>query len=140
MASQSNTLGLVVTAVGSRREIHGPMPLQRSLLALAVILITSALSAQTTFPDGRLDPTRNPITTAQPLHTPLPEQYLWTSGDLTALRRDRASFPANQPELRTDPHFFRAHFHVTALPNVATLYIAGPREAHVYLNGHLLAD
>ena len=116
------------------------MTIQRSLLASLVFLTAAFLPAQTTFPDGRLDPTRNPITTAQPLHTPLPEQYLWTSGDLTALRRDRADFPANNPQLRIDPHFFRAHFHVTALPTAATLYLAGPREAHVYLNGHLLAD
>jgi hypothetical protein len=116
------------------------MTIQRSLLFTLLLLTAASLPAQTTFPDGRLDPTRNPITTAQPLHTPLPEQYLWTAGDITALRRDRASFPANQPQLRTDPHFFRAHFHVTALPTVATLYLAGPREAHVYLNGKLLAD
>ena len=116
------------------------MLIQRPLLALTLLLTVTTLPAQTTFPDGRLDPTRNPITTGQPLHTPLPEQYLWTSGDMTALRRDRSNFPANQPQLRIDPHFFRAHFHVTVLPNAATLYIAGPREAHVYLNGHLVAD
>ena len=116
------------------------MCLLRPFLAFTLLLTATTLPAQVTFPDGRLDPTRNPITTAQPLHTPLPEQYLWTAGDITAQRRDRNSFPANQPQLRTDPHFFRAHFHVTALPSAATLYLAGPREAHVYLNGHLLAD
>lgn len=116
------------------------MLIQRPLLALTVILTITTLHAQTTFPDGRLDPTRNSITTAQPLHTPLPEQYLWTSGDLTALRRDRSSFPASQYHLRIAPHFFRARFKIINIPAVATLYIAGPREAHVYLNGHLLAD
>jgi alpha-L-rhamnosidase len=116
------------------------MPLQRSLSAFAVILTATALAAQDSFPDSRLDPTRNPITTAQALHTPLPEQYLWTSGDLTALRRDRSDFPASQTQLRTDPHFFRAHFRLTTVPAAATLYLAGPREAHVYLNGHLIAD
>jgi hypothetical protein len=116
------------------------MPIQRTPLALAILLTAVSLPAQTTFPDGRLDPTRNPITTAQPLHYPLPENYLWTAGDITALRADRASFPSNDPSLRTEPHFFRAHFHVTVLPNAATLYLAGPREAHVYLNGRLLAD
>src|SRR6185312_9149270 len=35
---------------------------------------------------------------------------------------------------------FRAHFHVADLPDAATIYIAGPREAHVYLNGKLLGD
>ncbi|WP_035346874.1 alpha-L-rhamnosidase C-terminal domain-containing protein [Edaphobacter aggregans] len=116
------------------------MCIQRPLLALALLLTATTLPAQNTFPDGRLDPTRTPTTTAQPLHTPLPEQYLWTAGDVTALRRDRGSFPASLTELRTDPHFFRAHFKLASLPAAATLYLAGPREAHVYLNGRLLAD
>src|ERR1700754_3942310 len=116
------------------------MPIHRPLLAFTVLLSVTGLPAQTTFPDGRLDPTRNPITTAQPLHTPLPEQYIWTAGDITARRRDSSTFPWNLPQLRAAPHFFRARFNLTSIPRAATLYIAGPREAHVYLNGRLLAD
>ncbi len=116
------------------------MPTYRPLLAFTFILTATSLAAQNTFPDGKLDPTRNPATTAQPLHKPLPEQYIWTSGDITARRSDRSNFPWSRPQLRTDPHFFRARFQVTSLPHAATLYIAGPREAHVYLNGRLIAD
>jgi alpha-L-rhamnosidase len=116
------------------------MPIHRPLLALAFILTITGLPAQNTFPDGRLDPTRNAATTSQPLHTPLPDEYIWTAGDITVRRPDRSNFPWNRPLLRTDPHFFRARFSVIRIPDAATLYIAGPREAHVYLNGHLLAD
>jgi hypothetical protein len=116
------------------------MPIHRPLLAFTFILTVTSLPAQNTFPDGRLDPTRNPSATSQPLHSPLPDQYIWTSGDITVRRRDRSNFPWNLPQLRTDPHFFRARFNLTSTPGAATLYIAGPREAHVYLNGHLLAD
>jgi hypothetical protein len=114
--------------------------LQIFLPALTFLLAATSLSAQTAFPDGRLDPTRNSITTPQAFHAPLPEQYIWTAGDITARRSDWTSFPWNRTDLRAEPHFFRAHFHVTAVPHAATLYIAGPREAHIYLNGHLLAD
>jgi alpha-L-rhamnosidase len=116
------------------------MPIRRHLSVLVVLFSTAALSAQTTFPDGHLDPTRNLTPASQPTHTPLPEEYLWTSNDITVLRPDHNKFPWNRPQLRTEPHFFRAHFSIVSLPPSATLYIAGPREAHVYLNGNLLAD
>jgi alpha-L-rhamnosidase len=110
------------------------------LPAVTFLLAASALSAQTAFPDGRLDPTRNSTVASQPFHPRLPEQYIWTAGDITARRSDWSDYPWNRTDLRAEPHFFRAHFHVTAIPRAATLYIAGPREAHVYLNGHLLAE
>jgi alpha-L-rhamnosidase len=116
------------------------MPIYRPLLALVFVLALHSLPAQSTFPDGRLDPTRNAAITSQPLHTPLSEQYIWTSGDITVRLSDHSNFSWNQTQLRTDLHFFRAHFSIASIPNAATLYIAGPREAHVYLNGHLLAD
>ena len=87
-----------------------------------------------------LDPTRNLPNTAAPAHTALPEHYIWTAGDVTALRPDHNKYPWNRPDLRVAPHYFRAHFRVSALPAAATLYIAGPREAHVFLNGHRVDD
>jgi hypothetical protein len=73
-------------------------------------------------------------------HTTLPEQYIWTAGDVTALRPDHGKFPWNRPELRIAPHRFRAKFRIAELPAEATLYVAGPREAHVYLNGRRVDD
>lgn len=87
-----------------------------------------------------LDPTRTLIPTTQPTHKLLPEEYIWTANDVTAQRPDRSKFPWSLTQLRIAPHYFRAHFDVKRLPQAATLYIAGPREAHVYLNGHLVAD
>ncbi len=84
-----------------------------------------------------LDPTVTATLTA-PSHAPLPEQFLWTAGDVTTQRPDHNKFPWNRPDLRIAPHDFRARFQVTAVPPAATLYIAGPREATVYLNGQPL--
>ncbi len=86
-----------------------------------------------------LDPTRN-LTPPPRRPAPLPEQYIWTANDVTARRPDHNKYPWNRPDLRIAPHFFRVHFNVKDLPHAATIYIAGPREAHVYLNGHLLSD
>lgn len=67
----------------------------------------------------------------------LSEQFIWTAGDAAALD------PALQARVRGQndkiaPHYFRAHFLIQALPGKATLYIAGPRSASVYLNGKLV--
>ncbi|HEY4381933.1 MAG TPA: alpha-L-rhamnosidase C-terminal domain-containing protein [Acidobacteriaceae bacterium] len=66
--------------------------------------------------------------------TTLHEQFIWTKDDAAALR------PAYQATVRGQddkiaPHYFRAHFSVSALSPEATLYIAGPRSATVMLNG-----
>jgi hypothetical protein len=109
--------------------------LRRSHLAisLALLLRLNGAHAQT----ATLDPARDHPLTA-PEHFALPEQYVWTAGDATALRPDHGKFPWDRPELRIEPHYFRAHFHLDALPPQATLYLAGPRQARVYLNGKLM--
>jgi alpha-L-rhamnosidase len=115
-----------------------PPMLSRPLLALVLLLAVGFARAQD--PPSPLDPARNLTPLPAPAHTPLPEQYIWTSGDITAKRPDHNKFPWNRPDLRTAPHLFRAHFHLATAPKDATLYLAGPREAHVFLNGHPLAD
>ncbi len=120
-------------------EAPSPM-LTRLHLALALLLCAASLPAQKTFPDGHLDPTRSLPAAAKPSHTPLPEQYLWTAADVTTLRPHHNKFPWNRPDLRIAPHYFRAHFNLASVPVAATFYIAGPRQAHVYLNGQRLAD
>src|SRR5580704_2143329 len=81
-----------------------------------------------------LDPSRDVVAPVMEskIHTPLPEQYVWTamekkSGKLVYV------FPAITAE--TEPHYFRAHFHVDSLPREATLYVAGPRSVSVWVNG-----
>lgn len=84
---------------------------------------------------SQLDPTRNiahPILFSS-FHQPLPEQYIWTNDTKEATR-----------EQRDQPRYFRIHFLVDDPATPATLYLAGPRRAEVYLNGvhaaHLEAD
>jgi len=58
------------------------------------------------------------------LHKPLPEQFIWTSesGNADAAR------------------FLRTTFELSTPPPHATLYVAGPREAQVFLNGQRAGD
>ena len=66
------------------------------------------------------------------------EQYIWTAGDVTALRPDHSHYPWSAKQKRIEPHFFRGTFQLSTLPPQATLYLAGPRDAEVFLNGQLL--
>ena len=112
----------------------------RSFLLVVVLMVSvQMLFAQTNFPDGQLDPLRHSVAGPASIPSPLREEYIWTAGDVTAKRQDRSSFPWRLQALRTEPHFFRAHFNLRTVPGSATLYVAGPREATVYLNGKQLA-
>jgi alpha-L-rhamnosidase len=73
-----------------------------------------------------LDPTRKAgiLTLESAIHQPLPEQYIWTKG----------------PDGDLHPHYFRRAFHVDAPPAQATLYIAGPHSATIYLNGQRVGE
>jgi|HubBroStandDraft_1064217.scaffolds.fasta_scaffold02027_5 alpha-L-rhamnosidase len=82
-----------------------------------------------------LDPTRGTTLRQQGAHPVLKEEYIWTSGDVTASRPDRSRFPWNAVDRRTNPHYFRAHFSLSSIPHFGTLYLAGPRSARVFLNG-----
>ena len=68
------------------------------------------------------------------VHAPLPEQYVWTAKEKRSGKLVY-KFPAITAE--TEPHFFRRSFTVATVPREATLYIAGPRSADVWLNGML---
>jgi len=92
-----------------------------SLVALA--LLPGLARAQATPP---LDPTRNLVLPPESTHQPLPEQYIWT----------RSGPPISSGEVQ--PRFFRAAFNLTTVPRDATLYLAGPRSAKIYINGKLV--
>lgn len=86
----------------------------------------------TKIPDQKLDPTRSiqaPVLESS-VHQPLAAQYIWTKED---------SVPENGQAANNGrglaPHYFRRTFDLKAVPEHATLYIAGPREATIYLNG-----
>lgn len=70
------------------------------------------------------------------IHTPLPEEYIWTANDAKAEDEKLIyKFPGVMEE--TEPHYFRHVFSLSRVPPQATLYIAGPRSVKVWLNGKL---
>ncbi len=96
--------------------------------------LTQAMSMSKVSP---LDPTRNltnPVLQST-LHTPLPEEYIWTADDTARDAKIVYTFPARTEQI--EPHYFRTHFNVPTLPKEATLYIAGPRSVKVWINGQL---
>src|SRR5581483_11238744 len=70
------------------------------------------------------------------IHQPLPEQYVWTATEGPKNGKLVYKFPAITAE--TEPHYFRAHFHLDSVPGEATLYIAGPRSVSVWVNGKMV--
>ncbi|MGH9586426.1 MAG: alpha-L-rhamnosidase C-terminal domain-containing protein [Acidobacteriaceae bacterium] len=117
-----------------------------TIAALSIALFLPNLPAQmgdpangpTKIPNDQLDPTRSieaPVLEST-IHRPLPEQYIWTKED--AVPEDLLTSDSWRTEGSKDlePHYFRKTFEVSAVPAHATLYIAGPRSAEIYLNGH----
>ena len=105
-------------------------PAAWSALLLASCSLAIAQSTPSQPPLGQLDPTRS---IEQPqlfssFHQPLPEQYIGSPVAPGASRADRDA-----------PRWFRVHFFLDAPPEAATLYLAGPRDAEVYVNGMLAA-
>jgi alpha-L-rhamnosidase len=91
----------------------------------------------TKIPNQDLDPTRQPgaLTAESTLHQPLPEQYIWTKDDAVPSDAVPAAgwFSGGDKDLK--PHYFRKTFTLSSVPEHATLYIAGPRSATIFLNG-----
>ena len=84
-----------------------------------------------------LDPGRNLAALPARRIVKLSEQFIWTRGDAAALN------PALQARVRGQddkiaPHYFRRTFSLAAVPHAASLYLAGPRAATVYLNGKVV--
>lgn len=112
--------------------------------SIAMLLLSaglaSTLGAQANIFGGRLDPARDAAKLHRSDHAPLPEQFIWTVHDAAALRPDHAKFSYRARERKTEPHAFRGSFELNSLPAAATLYLAGPRSAKVFLNGKLVLD
>ena len=58
------------------------------------------------------------------VHKPLPEQYIWSAD-------------GSKPDA---PRLLRAKFQLASVPSQATLYLAGPSEAQVFVNGEKAGD
>jgi alpha-L-rhamnosidase len=108
--------------------------------ALATAGLAALSSAQVHFAGNPADPAANAARLQRSVHSPLIEQYIWTSDDAAALRPDHVKFNYRQRERKTEPHVFRGWFRLSKVPPVAMLYIAGPRSVKAYLNGKLILD
>jgi alpha-L-rhamnosidase len=116
-----------------------------ALLIVAAIAATAPLYAQvdldpiapSRISNELLDPARDlqraPMESA--LHQPLPEQYIWTREGTEASEPHYNAAPNDQSSQKPRPRFFRRIFHVSSLPAQATLYVAVPGQATIYLNG-----
>jgi hypothetical protein len=97
------------------------------VVALLVLHAHSVAFAQSWYGSARLHPTLDISmpTLESSLHTPLPEQYIWSrqTGDVGG-----STFL-----------YFQKSFSLRNVPGVATLYAAGPNLMKVYVNGRLLA-
>jgi alpha-L-rhamnosidase len=70
------------------------------------------------------------------IHTPLPEEYIWTAGaDAVSGSAVIYKFPGLMQQ--TEKHYFRHAFELAEMPKEATLYVAGPRWERVWINGQL---
>ena len=83
----------------------------------------------TNIPDSKLDPARNlkPSRLESVVHKRLPEQYIWTYSN------------ASRPGFLR-PQYFRRRFQISKLPQHATLYVAGPRQAKIYIDGRYVGQ
>ncbi|QMV19430.1 Bacterial alpha-L-rhamnosidase [Granulicella sp. 5B5] len=105
-------------------------------LALGVFGHLTA-SAQANMQSEPLDPVRDATgaTLERTAHQPLPEQYIWTASSHTENTSGEQGYVRPAHAVENAPHYFRVSFRVEHVPAQATLYIAGPRSANVYLNG-----
>jgi hypothetical protein len=103
-----------------------------SALGITLLVFMGGSSAQP--PTQFLDPTRDPSVLRLPPATSLTEQFIWTANDAAAWNPTYQASVRGQND-KTEPHAFRAHFTINTLPQQATLYLAGPRSASVFLNG-----
>jgi len=102
--------------------------IKQALSCFLLPVFVSPLAAQ------HLDPAYDRASLHVPPATTLREQFIWTKDDAAALNPTYQAKVRGQDD-KTAPHYFRTHFSVNTLPHQATLYIAGPRAATVFLNG-----
>jgi alpha-L-rhamnosidase len=106
--------------------------------AMATAQMGNPANGPTKIPNRQLDPTRRilaPVLESS-IHTPLPEQYIWTKEDAVPENVLGSNSWRAWGNKDLVPHYFRKTFEVSSVPPHATLYIAGPRSAEIYLNGH----
>jgi hypothetical protein len=93
-------------------------------------------------PGNLLDPSRvvQQVWMVGTFHAPLPEEYVWTAGDAAVTQDKQPLSELKRDDWKVQRHFFRKVFDLEKKPLKATLYVAGPRSAKVWVNGALVAD
>ncbi|HEX5483125.1 MAG TPA: alpha-L-rhamnosidase C-terminal domain-containing protein [Terriglobia bacterium] len=100
--------------------------------------LTLNLSGQSVYRPNPLDLTaeiRSPKLESE-LHHPLPEQYIWVKSHARRPVEFWNPLAGNSAQWV----YFRRAFDIGTVPQAATLYVAGPAQMRVYLNGKLLAN
>src|SRR5215472_11247967 len=125
------------------------LPVKATMGFLVLCLIPVSGPAQTAWTrtngpqisDADLDPARN-IASPQlesGMHQPLSEQYIWTREDAVPEKPNINGSWTSEGNTHLEPHYFRRSFAVGMVPRAATMYVAGPGTATVYLNGERVA-
>jgi hypothetical protein len=65
---------------------------------------------------------------------------VWTANDAAVTQDKQQLSELKRDDWKVQPHFFRRVFDLEKRPEKATLYVAGPRSAKVWVNGALVAD
>jgi len=93
-------------------------------------------------PGATLDPSRAVahVQTVGSFHETLPEEYIWTANDAAVATGVKQLSQLKRDDWKVEPHFFRASFGLNPVPARATLYVAGPRRARVFINGVALPE
>ncbi|MFP5266677.1 MAG: alpha-L-rhamnosidase C-terminal domain-containing protein, partial [Acidobacteriota bacterium] len=137
--------GLHAKRPGDTVEVRWLLKSPPMVLWMAAAGVPSRMPAQmgdpadgpTKIPIEQLDAARNAVdlTLESAVHTPLPEQYIWTTEDAVP------SVPTSDKSWGTgkgqdlDSHYFRRTFTLSRVPGRAEMYVAGPRQATIYVNG-----
>ncbi len=89
----------------------------------------------TKIPIDQLDVARtaDALTLESTVHSPLPEQYIWTKKAAAGSVRGKGRMAEGLSDLGS--HYFRRTFTLSQVPDQAEMYVAGPSEATIYVNG-----
>ena len=103
----------------------------------AQVPMGSPANGPTKIPNHQLDPGRALVSSDLEgnLHKPVPTHYVWTKADAVPSRPRVANGWDNGANSDLGEHYFRDSFELSRVPEHATLYIAGPRTATIYVNG-----
>jgi alpha-L-rhamnosidase len=110
-------------------------------LWVAAVSLPGGAQVERVRPGGVLDPSRavKQVRTVWSFHAPLPEEYVWTADDAAVATGAKQLSQLKRDDWKVAPHDFRGSFAIQARPRVATLYVAGPRSAKVWINGVMVA-